>query len=194
MFYQDDDGQQGLVLTLVLGVTALLVALVIGVGIYQSSQSRSGQSSRSGQNEAATKVSTVAAPAQVLPVAARLSPADAASAAQAASDAVSVKVEHGVVKFYFASGKADLAAGAGDALVDVIKGTTGGSKLLISGFHDATGDATRNIELARQRAMAVRHALNAAGVPDRLIELKKPEPMAASSSDAEARRVEVSIQ
>ena len=189
MFSQDDDGQQGLVLTLVLGVTALLVALVIGVGIYQSSQS-----GRSGQNEAATKVSVIAAPAPALPVAASISPADAASAAQAASDAVSVKVENGVVKFYFASGKSDLAAGAGDALVDVIKGATGGRKLLISGFHDATGDATRNIELARKRGLAVRNALSTAGVPEGLIELKKPESIAASGSDAEARRVEVSVQ
>lgn len=188
MFFQDADGQQGRVLRLVFGVTALLVALVIGVGIYRSSQS-GGSGSR--QNEATAKVAAVAAPAQV---AARLSPADAASAAQAASDAVSVKVENGVVKFYFASGKADLAAGAGDALVDVIKGATGGRKLLISGFHDATGDATRNIELARQRALAVRHALSSAGVPEGLIELKKPETMAASGSDAEARRVEVSVQ
>ena len=189
MFSQDDEGQQGLVLTLILGVTALLVALVIGVGIYQS-----GQSGRSDQSEAATQVLTDPAPAQVLAASASPSLADAASAAQAASDAVSVKVEHGVVKFYFASGRADLAAGSSDALVDIIKGATGGRKLLISGFHDATGDATSNIELAKQRAMAVRNALNAAGVPDRLIELKKPEPMAASSSDAEARRVEVSIQ
>ncbi len=98
------------------------------------------------------------------------------------------------MKFYFASGKAELAAGAGDALADVVKGARAGRKLLISGFHDATGDAARNAELAKQRALAVRDALKAAGVAEQQIELKKPEQMAASGSNAEARRVEVSIQ
>jgi hypothetical protein len=39
-----------------------------------------------------------------------------------AADGASVRVENGVVKFYFASGKADLAAGANEALADVVKG------------------------------------------------------------------------
>ena len=59
-----------------------------------------------------------------------------ASAALAASDAASVKVENGVVKFYFASGKADLAAGAGDALADVVKGAKAGDKIVVSWVDD----------------------------------------------------------
>ena len=113
---------------------------------------------------------------------------------QAVSDAASVRVENGVVKFYFASGKADLAAGAGEALQDVIKEVKAGRKLVISGFHDATGNADKNAELARQRAVAVRDALKAAGVTEQQIDLKKPEQMTASGSNAEARRVEVSVQ
>ena len=114
--------------------------------------------------------------------------------AQAASDAASVKVEQGVVKFYFASGKADLAAGAAEAMADLVKGAQSGRKLVISGFHDATGDATKNAELARQRALAVRDALKAAGVAEAQIELKKPEPVTRSGSDAEARRVEITME
>ena len=106
----------------------------------------------------------------------------------------SVTVEYGVVKFYFASGQSDLAVGASDALAGLIKGASGGRKLVISGFHDATGDAAKNAALARLRALAVRDALTAAGVPEQQIELKQPEAMAASGSDAEARRVEVSLQ
>ncbi|MCY1167864.1 MAG: OmpA family protein [Pseudomonadota bacterium] len=184
---QDDDGQQGLVLTIVFGLIALVVALVIGLGIYQS-----------GKDIAPATALAASAPA-VVPVAATAqadtaSAANAAQAAQAASDAASIKVENGVVKFYFATGKADLAAGAGDALADVVQGAKAGRKLVISGFHDATGDAAKNAELAKQRALAVRDALKAAGVTEQQIELKKPEQLTASGSNAEARRVEVTLQ
>ena len=182
MFSQDDDGQQGLLLALVFGVVVLVIALVIGVCVYQRKQS-------------AVPVRAFAVtPAPSVPVAASAMPVDAVSAAQAASDAASIKVENGVVKFYFASGRAELAVGASDALADVIKGAQTGRKLVISGFHDATGSAAQNAELARLRAFAVRDALKIAGVADQKIELKNPEQMAASSSDAEARRVEVALE
>ncbi len=181
MFSQDDDGQQGLVLTVVFGLIALVIALVIGVSIYQA-----GQGATAPKAAPSTPL-VVAAPAIAATV-------DAASAAQAASDAASIKVENGVVKFYFASGKADLAAGAGDALADVVTGAKAGRKLVISGFHDSTGDAAKNAALAKQRAVAVRDALRTAGVPEQQIELKKPEQLAGSGSNAEARRVEVALQ
>lgn len=118
----------------------------------------------------------------------------AAAAAPAAADAASVKVENGVVKFYFASGKADVAAGAADALADVVKGVAAGKKAVVSGFHDSTGDPARNAELAKERALAVRAALQALGVGEDKVELKKPEEMQASGPNAEARRVEVTLQ
>ena len=187
MFSQDDDGQQGLALALVFGLTALVIGLVIGMGIYKSNQSL-GPANRASEKTAVVNAS----PAQ--PEAVSESPLDASSAAQAASDAASVKVENGVVKFYFASGKSDLAAGAVDALQGVIKETKAGRKLVISGFHDATGDASKNAELAKQRALAVRDALKVAGVAQQQIELKTAEQMTASGGDAEARRVEVRLQ
>ena len=48
--------------------------------------------------------------------------------------------------------------------------------------------------LAKQRALAVRDALKAAGVAESRIELKKPEQLAGTGSNAEARRVEISTQ
>jgi outer membrane protein OmpA-like peptidoglycan-associated protein len=185
MFSQDDDGQQGLILTVLFGLIALIVGLVIGVGIYTSNQAYAPATAAPSKTTAAKDVA--ATPAAV-------TAPDATSTAQAASDAASVKVENGVVKFYFASGKADLAAGAGEALQDVIKEAKAGRKLVISGFHDATGDAGKNAELAKQRALAVRDALKSAGVTEQQIDLKKPEQMTASGSDAEARRVEVTLQ
>jgi K(+)-stimulated pyrophosphate-energized sodium pump len=121
-------------------------------------------------------------------------PAAVVAAVAAPADAASFKVEGGVVKFYFASGKAELAGGAGAALADVAKGVAAGKKAVVSGFTDATGDAAKNEELAKQRAFAVRDAIKAAGVTDDKIELKKPETLTASGGNAEARRVEVSLQ
>jgi outer membrane protein OmpA-like peptidoglycan-associated protein len=115
----------------------------------------------------------------------------AAPAAAVADDGASVRVENGVVKFYFATGKADLAAGANEALADIVKGVAAGQKAVVSGFHDATGDAAQNAELAKNRALAVRDALQALGVAEDRIELKKPEATQGTGSNAEARRVEV---
>ena len=120
---------------------------------------------------------------------------DAAPAAPVAveEDVASVRVENGVVKFYFATAKAELAAGANEALADVVKGVAEGKKAVVSGFHDATGDAALNAELAKQRAVAVAEALKALGVAEDKVELKKPEETTATGSNAEARRVEVTL-
>jgi outer membrane protein OmpA-like peptidoglycan-associated protein len=195
MFSRDDEGQQGLVLAVVLGLIAFVLTLVVGIGMYRINR---------GQQLAPPAVPgtavAVAAPAPIssasLPAATEpaSSPAASQSASQAAADAATVNVEQGVVRFYFASGKAELAAGAADALAGVVKAAKAGRTLVISGFHDATGDAAKNAALARQRAVAVRDALKTAGVPERQIELKKPEQLATSGSNAEARRVEITLQ
>jgi outer membrane protein OmpA-like peptidoglycan-associated protein len=167
MFSSDDDNQ-GVVLGVVFGVIALVIGLVVGVSIYKTNQDAAAAA-------AATKPVAVAAPA-----------ADA--------DGASVKVENGVVKFYFASAKSDLAAGGNEALADIVKAVAEGKKALVSGFHDSTGDLVKNEELAKLRAFAVRDALKTLGVAEDKVELKKPEAMTGTGSNAEARRVEVSIQ
>ena len=107
-------------------------------------------------------------------------------------DVASLRVDSEMVTFYFASGKAELAAGANEALADIVDGVAQGKTAVVSGFHDATGSAQVNAELSKQRAMAVRDALVSLGVSESSIELKKPEQMQASAgSNAEARRVEV---
>ena len=176
MSQQDDDGQQGLVLSLVFGLLAMVIALVVGVSVYQRGKMAAAP-------KTAVATATTVMPANDLP-----------NAAQNAKDAASVKVENGVVKFYFASGKSDLATGANAALADVIVGAQAGRKLVISGFHDATGSAVKNAELAKLRAFAVRDALKSAGVTDNNIELKKAQELTATGSNAEARRVEVALQ
>jgi outer membrane protein OmpA-like peptidoglycan-associated protein len=186
MVSQSDDEQQGWVLGLVFGLIALVIAGVLGLALGHASVSRGALPPPLPLAPAAAAVPVPAAPATV--------PASAALVAQALSDAASITVEYGVVKFYFASGKSELAAGAADVLLDVVKGARGGKKVVISGFHDDKGNAARNAELARQRALAVRQALLAAGVPDSQIRLDKPAQTAGTGSDAEARRVEITLE
>ncbi len=181
MFSQDeDDSQQRLVLGVVFGLIALVVALVIGVATYTKNQAAMGAA---GGASAAASASAMA-------------PASAASGAASAadSDAASVKVENGVVKFYFASGKADLATGANEALGEVVKAVASGKTVLVSGYHDASGDPAKNAELAKQRAIAVRAALVHLGVAEGKVELKKPEQTLADGKASEARRVEVTAK
>jgi outer membrane protein OmpA-like peptidoglycan-associated protein len=176
MSSQDNDEDSRVVAAVLILAVMLAVGVAVGVGI---SKVRGGG--------AAASAMTSAAPA------APLADGTASAGAAAVGDDASVVVENGVVKFYFASGKADLAAGALDALGDAIAAAQAGKKLVISGFHDATGDAAFNAELAKQRAFGVRDALVGAGVAEASIELKKPEETTGSGNNAEARRVEVVI-
>lgn len=179
---QDDDSQQNLALGIVFSLVALVIASVIGLGIFKGNRIMAAP---------AGTASTASQPATIV----TSQPAGVSDgAAQAASDAASVTVENGIVKFYFASGKADLATGASEALADLVKGAQAGRKLVISGFHDATGDAAKNAELAQHRAIAVQESLKASGVNESQIELKKPEQTADTGSNANARRVEVALQ
>ena len=120
--------------------------------------------------------------------------APAPVAATASDDNASVVVENGVAKFYFASAKADVAAGGAAALADAAKAVSEGKTLTISGFHDATGDQAVNEELAKKRAFAVRDALVAMGVDAGHLELVKPALSTGEGSNAQARRVEVAIK
>ena len=109
-------------------------------------------------------------------------------------DESKVVVENGVVKFYFAVGKADLATGADEALKDVIAGVKEGKKALVSGYHDSTGTAAVNEEVAKKRAFAVKEALVRLGVTEDQIELVKPQVSEGTGANAEARRVEVVLK
>ena len=94
---------------------------------------------------------------------------------------------------YFASGSAVLPADAGVVLNGVrdVAATDTKRNLLISGFHDATGDPAKNAELAKERAKAVREALVSLGVDRARLVMRKPESTAGGADNAEARRVEV---
>ncbi len=160
----ENDDNQGVVFGILGGAVVLAIALAVGFGLG--------------------KKGPKAVPA-ALPV---------AVVAAEATDGARVMVEDGVVKFYFASGSAELAAGANDAVGAAIAAVAAGQSLVVSGFHDATGDAAKNAELAKQRAFAVRDLLQGLGVDAEKIELMKPEETLAEGDNAQARRVEVRIK
>ena len=114
---------------------------------------------------------------------------------QAADSAARVVVEDGVAKFYFATGKNDIAEGADAIVAEVIAAGKEGKKLVISGFADSTGDAAANEELSKQRAQAVQAFFEAQGVEAANIELRKPEnTTGAVGNEQEGRRVEVKVE
>jgi outer membrane protein OmpA-like peptidoglycan-associated protein len=100
------------------------------------------------------------------------------------------------VKLYFELGKSELPGDALTRLAPLITAAreAPASVLVLSGFHDASGDPIANAELAKQRAFAVRDLLATAGVSERAIELAKPAVTTGGADPREARRVDVTLR
>ena len=116
----------------------------------------------------------------------------APTAAAPAAGEVTVVVE----RIYFELSSAALPAEANEVLNRIAEAARGapGQHVLISGFHDASGNAANNAELAKQRALAVRHGLEANGVPPEVLILDKPAVTTGGADEREARRVELRLQ
>ena len=99
-------------------------------------------------------------------------------------------------KVHFELGKADLPEDAPLLLRPAIRAAQAipGSTVMVSGYHDASGDPAANAELAKRRALAVRDLLLAAGIGEHRIELAKPVVTMGGADDDEARRVEVTLR
>ena len=91
--------------------------------------------------------------------------------------------------------KSELPAASADAIkaIAAMVKDKADVKVQVSGFTDKTGDADKNKELAKARAMAVRDALKAAGIPEDRIVLKRPDLVMSMGSTEEARRVELTV-
>lgn len=114
----------------------------------------------------------------------------------AATEAEIVAVGDALAKVYFAVGQSALS----DADKDVVAKTMAALALnpnaivLLSGFHDPSGDAATNATLAKARAGSVRDALVAGGVAAVRVKFRKPESTVGSGSAEEGRRVEIRVQ
>lgn len=180
----DDDGQQNFIIGFVMALIALVIFFVVGIVLWHK-----------GHNAAAAAAATPAAVVISAPAAGAAPKVAEVTETVTVTipDGASIRVVDGVVNFYFATGSADLAPGAAEALAAVIKGVESGRKAVVSGFHDTTGDAAINEQLAKKRAEMVRDVLVGLGVPAAKVDLQKPAVTAGSGNDAEARRVEVKL-
>lgn len=122
-----------------------------------------------------------------------LAPKGAATTAPVAASASALGEP--ALRLYFEVGSAALPGDATELLVKVAEDARSRTvKVVISGFHDESGDPARNAELAKERALAVQHALMANGLTEQQIELRKPAVTTGGGDPREARRVELHLQ
>lgn len=183
---RDDEQSLWTVLLVTLGLVAMVVAGVLGIAIDRSMNARHGPgiSSEAGPVSEAAQTEAVTGGAA------------AAAAAPAARD-LSVMRLFGkpMAVLYFDLGRSTLPANAAATLDKVVKaaGDKSELKVVLSGFHDASGDPQRNAELARERAQAVRTALIETGLDAARVVLRKPEAARDDGPAREARRVEIRL-
>lgn len=86
----------------------------------------------------------------------------------------SVILENGQLKFYFATGKAEIANNANDRAHEIIEAAKQGKKLGISGYTSSEDNPTVNAKLSKERGRAVKNFLVSNGIPERQIDFMKP--------------------
>jgi uncharacterized protein YidB (DUF937 family)/outer membrane protein OmpA-like peptidoglycan-associated protein len=200
-------------------IAALFLLSYFNKGSDAAKQAADGAKSAAASADTAAKATAdAAAAAKAL---ADKTAADTDAAAKATADAAKVAAEaamkatpeaaplgSGVVsymadgmpalKVYFDSGKVAVASEFGAKSKDMVEFLKANAmaKAVVSGFNDPTGNAAANAELSKNRAKGVVAALKAAGIADdRVVSEKPADPTAgAAKSNAEARRVEVTIR
>ena len=168
----DDSNENGGLVAWVIGLAvtlAISVAVLAGTAAFQSGPDSTASTSATTGSAAASAAGTFVA-----------APGSAAAAPLLA-------------RVLFDSGVSALPGDVAKTLAPAIEAATrsAGIRLAISGYHDKTGDPEKNAELAKERAIAVRDALVAAGVPLVRLELSKPQVTEGGTDDTLARRVDV---
>jgi outer membrane protein OmpA-like peptidoglycan-associated protein len=175
--FDEEDREVGyalfLAIAVAISVSLFTIAIAAGSAIGQFGQKPAARSSA-----ATLPVNTAAAASG----AAMMAPAAVATAATA--------------RLYFELAKFELPADALTQLSPLLAAAKDkpASTWVISGYHDASGDAAANAELAKRRAFAVRDLLVTAGVRENDIELSKPIVTLGGADPREARRVEVTLR
>ncbi|HMN43734.1 MAG TPA: OmpA family protein [Povalibacter sp.] len=96
---------------------------------------------------------------------------------------------------YFDSGDASIDAEDRQRIANVASSARDSERAVgITGYTDRTGDQDQNLELARNRAQAVRQALVSEGVSEDRIVMDPPRSVTGSGTDEEARRVDIDMR
>lgn len=101
-----------------------------------------------------------------------------------------------LAKVYFGLGEAAMNDADRGVIIKVVEALAAkpDAIVLLSGFHDPSGDPAQNAALAKQRAQSVRDVLVSGGVPVERVKFRKPESTVGSGSAEEGRRVEIRVQ
>lgn len=147
-------------------------------------------SNKTGQIVQPTDVASIRGGKELAPVAGA---APAAAPAPAASATSTSGLPASVL---FATGKSELDAESAQVIASAVEQakSSPNARLAISGYVDASGNAEKNAELAKSRALNVRAALEKAGIAASRIDMAKPSQIqAGSAADAQARRVDIRV-
>jgi cytochrome c oxidase subunit 2 len=194
----DDSNENGGLVPWVIGFAVMLaiaVAALAGTAAFQSGPDTAASTSTSATGTARSTTGTAASSMGTAGSTTGTAASAAAPAAGASFTAPGTAIAAAplLARVLFNSGVSALPADAAKTLSPAIEAATrsAGIRLTVSGYHDKTGDPEKNAELAKERAIAVRDALVAAGVSLERVELRKPQLTEGGTDDTLARRVDI---
>jgi outer membrane protein OmpA-like peptidoglycan-associated protein len=194
----DDSNENGGLVAWVIGLAvtlALAVAVFAGSAAFQIGPGTAASTSTSATGTARSATGTAAPSAGTAGSTTGTAASAAAPAAGASFTAPGTAIAAAplLARVLFNTGVSALPADAAKTLSPAIEAATrsAGIRLAVSGYHDKTGDPEKNAELAKERAIAVRDALVAAGVSLERVELRKPQLTEGGTDDTLARRVDI---
>jgi cytochrome c oxidase subunit 2 len=194
----DDSNENGGLVPWVIGFAVMLaiaVAALAGAAAFQSGPDTAASTSSSATGTARSATGTAAPSAGTAGSTTGTAASAAAPAAGASFIAPGTATAAAplLARVLFNTGVSALPADAARTLSPAIEAATrsAGIRLAVSGYHDKTGDPEKNAELAKERAIAVRDALVAAGVSLERVELRKPQLTEGGTDDTLARRVDI---
>jgi cytochrome c oxidase subunit 2 len=194
----DDSNENGGLVPWVIGFAVMLaiaVAALAGTAAFQSGPDTAASTSTSATGTARSATGTAASPTGTAGSTTGTAASAAAPAAGASFIAPGTATAAAplLARVLFDTGVSALPADAARTLSPAIEAATrsAGIRLAVSGYHDKTGDPEKNAELAKERAIAVRDALVAAGVALERVELRKPQLTEGGTDDTLARRVDI---
>lgn len=95
---------------------------------------------------------------------------------------------------YFKSGEANIDSEDRRKIARIAQSSKAEDRpIAVTGRTDPSGDPAQNLELAKNRATAVRDALVAEGVSESNIEMAPPAVITGTGTDQEARRVDIEV-